>query len=144
MGVLQNMDRWSLSKQPRWFVFLRVGLGISLLLKGILFISNSADLEFLIAGTPLIDSSNLLAFIITWAHLFGGFMIIIGSLTRLAVLLQIPILVGAIIFVNAPKGVFAAESELGFSIIVLLLLILFFIKGGGPYSFDSYLKKYPK
>ena len=33
----------------------------------------------------------------------GGFLIIIGLLTRVAVLFQLPILIGAIIFVNAQK-----------------------------------------
>ncbi len=144
MATFQNMEKWSLTHNPRWLVLIRITLGFSLLLKGILFISNTADLETIIEGSALINSSNWLAFIITWVHLFGGFLIIIGLFTRWVVLIQIPILLGAIFFVNAPKGVFAGDSELGFSIIVLLLLLLFFAEGGGHYSLDRYLQKHPK
>jgi putative oxidoreductase len=141
MGTFQNIEKWSMAHNPRWLVFIRVALGISLLLKGVLFISNTADLGTIISGSAVINSSNWLGFIITWAHLFGGFLIIIGLLTRWAVLINIPILIGAILFVNAPKGVFAGGSELGFSIIVLLLLLLFFVEGGGHYSLDRYFQK---
>ncbi len=144
MATFQNMEKWSLTHNPRWLVLIRITLGFSLLLKGILFISNTADLETTIAGSALINSSNWLAFVITWVHLFGGFLIIIGLFTRWTVLLQMPILLGAIFFVNAPKGLFAGGSELGFSIIVLLLLILFFAEGGGHFSLDRYLQKHPK
>lgn len=143
MATFQNMEKWSLTHNPRWLILIRITLGLTLFLKGILFISNTADLENIIAGSALINSSTWLAFVITWIHLFGGFLIIIGLFTRWAVLLQIPILLGAIFFVNAPKGVFAGDTELGFSIIVLLLLLLFFVEGGGHYSFDRYLQKKP-
>ncbi len=67
-------------------------------------------------------------------------MIVIGLFTRIAALLQIPILIGAIIFVNTKSGVYSGESDLLFSIIVLVLLIFFLIEGGGPYSVDRQIK----
>jgi len=60
--------------------------------------------------------------------------------TRLAVLFQIPILAGAIIFINADKGLFTIHSELGLSILVLALLIFFLIFGSGKYSADSFMR----
>jgi len=68
-------------------------------------------------------------------------MIVIGLFTRLAALLQLPILIGAIIFVNTRSGIYAGQSDLLFSIIVLVLLIFFLIEGGGPYSMDNYRKR---
>jgi len=87
------------------------------------------------------NSSGWLAIVITFANLLGGFMLIVGLMTRLVALLQIPILLGAIIFINAQKGGFAAESELGLAVVVLLLLVLFLIEGGGPLSMDGYFSK---
>ncbi len=79
--------------------------------------------------------------VITGANLLGGFMLIVGLMTRLVALLEIPILVGAIIFINAQKQGFAVGSELGLAILVLLLLIFFLIEGGGPLSLDNYFHK---
>jgi len=90
------------------------------------------------------ESMNWLSFIIPFIHLLGGFLIIIGLLTRWAVIVQIPILIGAIIFVNAKRGIFAGESELFLSILIFLLLVLFFIEGGEPLSLDNYFRKNPR
>ena len=141
MGMLQQLEKWSATHHPRWLVLLRVALGIALFLKGITFINNSSNLGLLLSESPIGIADSWLVILITWLHLLGGFLIIIGLLTRLAALVQIPILIGAVIFVNAPKGVYAAESEFGFSLVVLLLLIFFFVEGGGPISLDNFFKK---
>ena len=101
-------------------------------------------LESLISKSAIGISGGTIPIIITWLHLLCGFFIIIGLFTRWASLIMIPILVAAIIFVNAKNGIFAAESELGFSIVVLLLLIFYFVEGGGPLSLDNFFKKNPR
>ena len=144
MGLLHRLDHWSVTHHPKWLVLLRVALGISLFIKGISFLSNSVALEQVITNSILGKNAIWLSSVIVWLHLFGGFMISIGLFTRLAVALQIPILAGAVIFVNASRGLFAGESELSFSIIILALLIFFFVEGGGPISLDSYFRKHPR
>lgn len=56
--------------------------------------------------------------------------------TRAACLIQIPILAGAIVFVNinVTQSAFSPYSELFLSIIILLLLIYFLIIGNGALS----------
>jgi hypothetical protein len=73
--------------------------------------------------------------------LLGGVFIVIGLFTRLAVLFQIPILVGAIIFVNAKQGVYQGQSNLFFSIVVLVFLLVFLIQGSGKTSLDRVWRK---
>ena len=144
MSMLRQIEKWSTTHHPRWLVLPRIALGICIILKGISFISNTVYLDSLLAETSVGISGAWLALTITWLHLLCGFLIIIGLLTRWATLLMIPILLCAVIFVNAPRGVFAAESEFGFSLAVLLMLVFFFIEGGGPFSLDDYFKKNPK
>ncbi|RYZ99346.1 MAG: DoxX family protein, partial [Sphingobacteriaceae bacterium] len=74
------------------------------------------------------------------AHIVGGFLIAIGLLTRLAVVIQMPILFGAVFFVNLTKNFSFFNSELWLSIIVFMLLVLFWIVGSGPYSVDNMIK----
>jgi putative oxidoreductase len=144
MGMLHNIEKWSTSHHPRWLVLPRVALGICLFLKGISFMSNTVDLELLLSEANMPVSGPALTIIITWLHLLCGFLIIIGLFTRPATMLMIPILTGAVLFVNAQRGIFAAESEFGFSLIVLLMLVFFLIEGSGPLSLDNYFKKNPK
>lgn len=70
--------------------------------------------------------SNYVAF----AHILGGILLIMGVLTRFACVIQIPILVGAIIFLNTT--LYRPFSEILLSVVVLLLLILFLVVGNGP------------
>lgn len=140
MSLMHQMNEWSSKHHPKWLVFLRVTLGLCLFIKGLEFIQNSVLLSGVISQTSFLKNASWLTTIIPWLHLLGGAMILAGLFTRLFCLVQIPILAGAIIFVNARRGIFAGESDLLFSVIILILLIFFFIEGGGPLSLDNFLR----
>jgi len=137
MGLLHQINHWSATHHPRWLVFPRVALGLSLFVKGISFMQSRTDLESLVAQISFGNFSSWIALTVTWLHLLGGFLIIIGLLTRLAVALQIPILIGAVFLINQQTG-----SEFMFALAILLLLIFFFFEGGGPLSLDNFFAKY--
>src|SRR5258708_36752068 len=141
MVTLRSIQQWSVTHHPRWLVIVRVALGLCLLAKGITFISNATLLERLLSGRAMAQDPGTLAIIITFANLLGGFMLTVGLMTRLVALLEIPILIGAIIFTNAQKGGFAAESTLRLALLVLILLVFFLIEGGGPLFLDGYFHK---
>jgi putative oxidoreductase len=141
MGTLQQIHQWSLTHHPRWLVVLRVILGVCLFFKGIFFLVNTATLEELVRGSLVANRSDWLVIFITWSHLLGGFLIIIGLLTRWAALLNVPILMGAIFFINTQRDAFG-DFELPFAFIVLLMLIFFLVEGGGPISLDNFFSKH--
>ena len=141
MNLLHQIDSWSVKHHPKWLVAIRAALGFILFIKGISFIRNSTLLPQLLEKSSLPQSTQWLADLIPLAHLFGGCLIIIGLFTRLAALFQIPILIGAIFFINSNRNVFTGDSDLLFSIIILLLLIFFLVEGSGPFSFDNYFRK---
>ena len=143
MGLLHRIEEWSATHHPRWLILLRVALGICLFLKGIAFLSSTVNLQSILEESKVVSNMEWLSVVITWLHLICGFLIIAGLFTRMATLIMIPILLAAVIFVNAPKGVFAGESEFVFSVLILLMLIFFFIEGGGPLSLDNYFRKNP-
>ena len=140
MLTLQRINNWSVKHQPQWLVIVRIALGLCLLAKGITFIRNTTLLQQIVTTSSIPHSLSWITFFIPWAHLFGGFMIVIGLFTRLAVLLQIPILIGAIIFVNMSNGAYSGQSDLLFSILVLILLVIFLVEGSGSYSVDRQVK----
>ncbi|MCF6407580.1 DoxX family protein [Chitinophaga filiformis] len=149
MNLLQRIDRWGERHHPRWLDGIRVLLGVFLFYKGVVFIQNIDVLKTVIDQSPwLTVMSFWIAHYIVFAHLLGGLLIVFGLLTRVAILAQIPILLGAIFFVHTAAalnatGIFNVHAETGLSILVLLLLIFFLVEGSGPISFDDYMRRHP-
>lgn len=141
MGTMTRFYHWNHTHQSFLLLIVRIVLGLILLAKGIFFISNAEHLKQLILSSRFEAGVSFLTAYITFAHLFGGVFIIIGLLTRLAVVLQIPVLLGALFFV-LPQQSLDAGSGFILSLIVLGLLIFILIKGSGEISMDAYLKKY--
>lgn len=136
-----RLERWNESHQSKFFAFLRIVLGLLILAKGIYFIQNTHELNQMLDNSRLEFGSFLLAHYIAMSHLLGGILIAIGLITRIAVVFQLPILIGAIIFVNSQSSMFAVSSELALAILVFLLLIFFLLYGSGPLSVDHFMKK---
>ncbi len=144
MNFIEKLEAWGDKHHPKWLDLLRILLGLLILGKGYAFISNTEGVHQIIENSRFGQVSFWLAHYVTFAHLVGGALIALGLLTRVAILFQLPILIGAVIFVNAPTGFFSANStELWFSIVVLFLLLFFLVEGSGPWSMDAYLKKHP-
>ena len=141
MSTYRDILRWGDGHHPRWFVILRIILGVCLFAKGISFMSNTSLLRELLAGSSLSNDSGWLPILITWMNLLGGFFLMVGLQTRLVAILELPILVGAILFISTQKSLFAPESELGSAVVVLILLLFFIVEGSGPASLDSYFQK---
>jgi putative oxidoreductase len=139
MTTLQQIRIWSAAHHPRWLVILRIGLGLILMAKGVNFMHDSSMLDRIFYGSAEQAQNNThwLPIIITWANLLGGFLILIGMWTRLMCLLQIPILVGAIIFIFQ-NGMISPEREMPLAILALVLAIFFLVEGSGPLSLDTY------
>jgi putative oxidoreductase len=137
MLLQQKIADWTVAHNPKWLAFFRVALGLCLLLKGFSFFNHSFQFHDLMVSSFNINQFWL-DYSVIWINILAGFLIVIGVFTRLACLVQIPIIVGAIIFVHAPDGIFAFQSGLLFSLIILLLLVVFLIEGDGKVSFMNY------
>ncbi len=141
MNLLHRIEHWGDTHHPAWTDALRIMLGVVLVLKGISFISDTTYLTQLVGGLHFDLWSVMAVHYVAFAHLMGGFLILVGCMTRLMVLFQLPILIGAVFFVNISRGFSALNSELWLSLIVLTLLLLFLVIGSGRFSVDEYLKQ---
>lgn len=138
MTTLQQIRIWSAAHHPRWLVIIRIGLGLILMAKGVNFMHDSSMLgRVFYGGAEQAQNMHWLPIIITWANLLGGFLILVGMWTRLMCLLQLPILVGAIIFITQ-RGIIAPDREMPLAILALVLAIFFLVEGSGPLSLDAY------
>jgi uncharacterized membrane protein YphA (DoxX/SURF4 family) len=136
MNLLHRVEHWGDTHHSKWLDILRIALGIFLCYKGIDFLNHMSGMMSLMTENVPFSSFMLilLGHYIVFAHIVGGFLIALGVLTRFACLIQIPILIGAIIFIHSSGDVMRPYSELFISILVLLLLIFYLIIGNGPWA----------
>jgi uncharacterized membrane protein YphA (DoxX/SURF4 family) len=136
MSIFNNLDSWSDQHHPKLLDFIRILLGLIILFKGIYFISHTDELQLILEKSKFPWVSFIIAHYVALAHLAGGLLIVVGMFTRLAVAVQIPVLLGAVILVNSQRGFFSESSDLAFSLLVLLLLVFYFFYGAGYWSVD--------
>jgi putative oxidoreductase len=143
MSVVTDVEKWGDSHHPGFIDIFRIILGIFLTYKGIEFITNMDELEMTASGVNIAFAGAALAHYVVFAHILGGPLIAFGLFTRIVCLIQLPILIGAVIFVNYPKGFLSLGNhmELEISLIALVGIMLFMVMGGGKYSVDAKRKR---
>jgi putative oxidoreductase len=141
MYSLNKIESWADHHHPKWIDFLRILLGLILVIKGIAFIANKDEVILMVRYSVFEFLSFVIAHYVITAYLVGGLAVMLGFLTRFAILFQIPAVLGAIIFIDIHSELFALNSDLVYSILILFLLFFFLFYGSGNYSVDSYLRK---
>ena len=134
MTLINKLDGWSEKHDSTWFDVLRMALGIALIVKGFVFMANIPEL-YNTLQTDFGTASTTAAFFIVAIHLFAGLLILIGLATRFACVIQIPILFGAIIFIDLN----GTPTEFISPLIVFALLLFFTVKGSGKFSTYYYI-----
>ena len=136
---MQKFIVWAESRREIWLDCVRIYLGLGLLARGLLLITNTSTGYFVDllqrSGQSWVTTGAILHYVML-AHFVGGAMLTVGFLTRIAAAVQIPILAGAVFVVHRKNGLFAMGQSLEFSALVLFLLVIFLISGAGPLSVD--------
>src|SRR5436190_14054753 len=124
MNLIEKFENRGDRHHPKCLDISRIALGVFLCYKGVDFLRNTSSLISLMTLRSPFSSFViiLLGHYVAFAHIIGGFFLAIGMFTRAACIIQIPILLGAIIFINinATRDAFSPYSELFLSIIVFL------------------------
>jgi len=145
MNLLDRIGGWGDNHHPRWLDIIRFALGIFLFWKGVMFIQNRDDLITLInTHRDWATLAVAMAHFIIFAHLLGGLFIALGLLTRLAILVNLPILIGALFFASSPTGLFSAHAVLWQTVLCLCMMIFFLVEGSGPWSVDGHWRRHPE
>jgi uncharacterized membrane protein YphA (DoxX/SURF4 family) len=152
MSYLKETKSW-LNTHPGVMLlmdFVRIYLGIALFFKGIYFMQHREELLKLMndAGSSWFAPALVAHYIIP-AHLFGGLMLVLGLLTRIAAAAQLPILLGAVFYIHLPSFSLmtvegAQRQSLELAAIVLFLTLLVFVNGSGRLSLDYAIRKAEK
>ena len=137
MGTVKSLNKWANAHSYYLIDLVRVAFGVFLFAKGVDFMSNLSQMAEVIKPFENMPGGMLIIHYIAPAHFVGGFLIVIGLLTRWAMIAQLPILIGAIL-VN-----FLGEmntSNLIIASTALTICSFFIIYGSGKKSADFYLK----
>ncbi len=141
MNLVLRIEDFADKHHPKWIEFIRMVLGVVLMIKGITLIANKDQviLDMQASGLDVFTFMVTAQYVIA-LYIAGGFLITIGLVTRVVSFFELPILLATIIFIDYHKGLFALNSELGYSIIILVLLLFFLFYGSGKISVDNYLR----
>lgn len=132
---------WLEENRDLAFELVRIYLGLGLFAKGVHFANNIGAAMDLVNKGGLDVPGVALAHFVVVVHLGGGLLLAAGLMTRLAALLQVPVLIGAVAFVHFREGLFGPSQNLEFSALVLALLVLTAAHGGGRLSADRALSR---
>jgi len=143
MKNIDDCKQWIQSHVDIVIDLVRMYLGVGLFVKGLYFLMHKEEMQTLLQGADnVVFAQGAVAHYVIPVHLVGGLLLAIGLLTRLAALIQMPILIGAVCYVWLPKVLFFEQRQgLEFATLVLFLLALIFIYGGGRLSVDNLITK---
>jgi putative oxidoreductase len=141
MAQTPSLPGWMYSYSDVLYTVFRAILGLLLFIKGVYFAFNTQHLGELIEESRFNFNNDFLVYFISISHLLGGAFISLGLLTRLAIVLQLPVLLAAVIF-NIQSQAFGNVLELFLAVFILVLLVYYLVKGPGKVSMDTYRKSH--
>lgn len=131
------MNKWANAHTSIGLDTLRIALGAFLFWKGIEFLSQTEALVALIQPKDPVPATLILAHYIAMSHLAGGVLVAFGLLTRLSLLFQLPVLIGAVAinFIGTMDALSLVQAALALSVALFFLIV-----GSGKHSVDYTLK----
>jgi len=137
MKLFSKIVEWFNTNHDLAYSLIRIILGVALFVRGLILLSDPAAISELAGQNELYWWYSY----ITIIHIIAGLLLTLGLLTRIAALLQIPILVGAVFFIHMRQGLVTEGQSLELSALVLVLLIIYFLFGSGSLSLDKFFAK---
>jgi putative oxidoreductase len=142
MNLVHKIETWGNKHHPVVLDPIRIALGVFLLFKGISFMNNTYTIHSILVNQNSmgLSDSTLMFFVymVAFFHLVGGIMITLGVLTRIAALVQIPIMIAAVIMSNSVQ--LPVNTETSIAIVVLILLAVFSVIGSGKLSIEKVME----
>ena len=143
MEALRRLRAWLDDHRELALDLVRIYLGFALFAKGVAFIRQGMATLETVTTQAVGFGEGMLAHYVVLAHIGGGLLLAVGLVTRLAAAVQIPVLVGAVLFVHAKEGLFTSAMTLELTLLVLFLLLVFSVAGSGRVSLDRYFRTAP-
>ena len=119
------------------YSLIRIFLGIVLFIRGWLIIADPDSILQLGVSRSFFIYISLTGIL----HLAGGVFLILGILTRIGALIQLPILFTAVFIVHKHARLMMGGQSLELAVLVLFLLCIYFIFGAGELTIKDIIGK---
>jgi putative oxidoreductase len=136
-STVRKWNKWANAHSYLALDLLRIALGIFLFLKGADFFQQSDNLVQILNATNEFGSTGLIVHYVAMSHFAGGLFIAMGLVTRISLLFQLPILLGAVVVNFTGEMV---SSNLLQASIALTVALFFTFYGSGRHSLDYKFK----
>ena len=143
MNKIQIWKSWLRKHGDLFIDLVRIYLGCGLVVKAFFLMNHRDYLNQMIGETSAswIGGATIAQYVIV-AHLFGGAMLALGMVTRLAALAQLPVLLGAVFALYLPRFANVEPRQyLEYAGLVAFLLALFSVFGAGRFSLDHFITR---
>ncbi len=137
-----KIEHWADQHHPKWLEYLRILLGLILIVKGIAYVANKEQVINIIESSKYWVVHYAIAHYVIGGYITCGLAIAFGLFTRVAVIFELPALLGSIIFLDLHKNLLAINSQILYSILIFALLLFFLLYGPGTLSLDYYIQKH--
>jgi putative oxidoreductase len=143
LATTSQLRAWLTQHGDLGLELIRIWVGVGLFIKGLYFVGSMDRLTWMVEeGMGIMPFGTVfIAHYVAVAHLGFGLMLAAGLLTRLAALAQIPVLLGAVLFVHGAGGLNTEAQTLEFTLLVLFILVVAAVFGGGRLSVDHLLER---
>jgi uncharacterized membrane protein YphA (DoxX/SURF4 family) len=136
MAQKHPVAQWISANRDLVWELVRIYLGFALVIKGFAYMFHHRELALSMEASSVPFATPGLAEVVALAHIAGGLMMTFGILTRVGAIIQIPNVVGAVLFVHMKEGLFTQGGSLEFAMLVLFLLSVIAVVGAGRMSID--------
>jgi uncharacterized membrane protein YphA (DoxX/SURF4 family) len=140
LSLTERIDKWTEEKKPYVLDLIRIGFGIFLIWKGYQFGEKPETLPMVLGRFTFIEVFLIVYIVI--AQIAAGVLILVGLITRTAIICILPIVIGAVIY-SPRAAVHVTDTGELWALLVLALSATFLLYGSGAFSCDRYYRNHP-
>jgi putative oxidoreductase len=143
MNRLRSCNTWLSTHSDVFLDLVRVYLGTGLFVKAFYLLGHRDYLVQVISdsGNSWFAPAAVAQYVIV-AHMIGGALLALGMATRLAAIVQLPVLLGAVFYVYLPRmATIEPRQSLEYTALVAFLLVWIAIFGAGRWSVDHWITR---
>jgi len=140
LSIWEKVDNWTEQKKIYMVDALRILFGIFIVWKAYQFGEKPETLPLIMGRLTFLEIFLIVYVVIV--QFAAGILIMVGLVTRTAILCLLPIMIGAVIY--GPRIIvhLPFTNEL-WAVLCLLLSLGYLVYGSGVFSCDLYLRKHP-
>ncbi len=140
LTLFDKADLWAAQRKIYPIDLIRILFGIFIIWKGYQFGEKPETVPVVMGRLSFIEIFLIVYIVIV--QLAAGILIMVGLISRTAIICLLPILFGAVVYSSRATTVLAYTGT-GWAFISLMLALAYLVYGSGVFSCDTYFRKHP-